>query len=127
MVVDYRSYAQVDIEINESTENEAYVFGVGETKMVKATISNRGSYPLLLNSTGDMPIVLSQYFLRGEQQLGSKVVLDSLFLEPGASKRIKLELSAPETPGNYQMRLGISYGWIPATINSSRIKLKVKE
>jgi len=74
-----------------------------------------------------MPVVLSQYFLRGEQQLGSKVVLDSLFLDSGASKRIKFELSAPETPGNYQMRLGISYGWVPATINSSRIKLKVKE
>ena len=127
VVEDYRSYAQVDIEINEPSENEGYVFGVGETKIVEATISNRGSYPLKLNSLGDMPVVLSQYFLRGEQQLGSKVVLDSLFLDSGASKRIKFELSAPETPGNYQMRLGISYGWIPATINSSRIKLKVKE
>ena len=98
---------------------------VGAEKMIKYMFY--GASSLLLNSTGDMPIVLSQYFLRGEQQLGSKVVLDSLFLESGASKRIKLELSAPETPGNYQMRLGISYGWIPATINSSRIKLKVKE
>ncbi len=127
VVADYRSYAQVDIEIIEPSESEGYVFGVGETKVVEATISNRGSYPLKLNSSGDMPVVLSQYFLRGEQQLGSKVILDSLFLDSGTSKRIKFELSAPKTPGNYQMRLGISYGWIPATINSSRIKLKVKE
>lgn len=127
IVPNYRSYARVDIELRNSSENNTYVFDLGETKMVDATITNKGNYPLVIDDSVDMPVVLSQYFLKGEQQFGSKVILDSLFLASGESKKVQLALSAPDTPGNYQMRLGISYGWIPATINSSRQKLKVKE
>lgn len=119
----YRSYAKVDIRITPAYPLE---FSAKTTINIPIVIVNKHKYPVTIKNNPTLKPQLGFYFMQHYKTKKQGIAIESLELSPGETKTLNIPISTPQTPGEYQLRLGIQPGWIPATINSPFYKIKIK-
>jgi len=122
-IENFRSYSRVEVECLDL--KDAYL----RDKEIKLRIQVTNPYPFPLNArmNPELAPALYFYFLRGERSYGEGVAIETLNLGPGQSRKLIVSLRTPEEEGVYQLRWGVGAGWIPASINSSRYKVRIRD
>lgn len=120
---DFRTLGKIEIK----AEKKERQVNPGEIIDLPITLVN--NYDHRVESAGfkdsvNLKVILYEKGQTKEFLLNSP--LQELNLNPGESVDHTIRFKAPTNPGIYYIRLCISYGWLPAALNSEMYKIEIK-
>lgn len=119
----WRSYNKMDIEIDQ----EELVFPADSLITVPVTMVNPYSYPINLSNIPDTKVYMTYHIFKDGEQIKSEYIKPYL-------KQVSFEdqyqttayFRTPAEPGEYQLLLSLTYGWLHPGFNGRYRKLIVE-